>query len=171
MDEKIGEKIAHWTYEKVSLKAIVKLQVNINKQRPLGGSQYIDLPAWIKAKKAVINEKNKEVECFKWALHHDEVDTKQTDRVTQYHHWQDMQKELNLVSLQDIKKFEKDNSTQAANVFGIKEVYPLRISDVGEQRERDINLVLIKKVLAGVEPDFGPQLWDPPVLQVREPVH
>lgn len=155
MDEKIREKMAQWTSEKSgwTLKEIVKLQVNINKHRPLSGSQYTPLSAWIKAKKAVINVQNRDEECFKWAIlsavHHDKVDQKQTQRVTQYYRWRD---ELNLegiefpVSLKGINKFEKANPTLAINVFEIdkEEIYPLRISDFGEQRGRDINLLLIE---------------------------
>ena len=60
----------------------------------------MDLLAWIKAKKAVVNVKNIDDECFKWAifsaLHHDEVDQKSTGRVTQYDQWKE---ELNLAGL------------------------------------------------------------------------
>ncbi|CAG2222310.1 unnamed protein product [Mytilus edulis] len=84
------------------------------------GNYHPGKTTWVdRAKKAGINVKNNDEECIKWAilwaLHHDEVDPKQTDRVTQYHRWQ---KELNLVSLKDINKFEKANSTVAVNVFG-----------------------------------------------------
>ena len=39
---------------------------------------HIELPDWIALKKAVINRKNKDEECFKWAviaaLHHEEIE-------------------------------------------------------------------------------------------------
>ncbi|VDH92234.1 Hypothetical predicted protein [Mytilus galloprovincialis] len=120
---------------------IVKLQLNIDKHRPLGGSQYVDLPGWVKAKKAVVNVKNSDEECFKWAilsaLHHDEVDQKSSARVTQYHQWKEELKLAGLtfpVSLKDISKFERTNPTLAINVYGIdkKEIYPLRILDAAK---------------------------------------
>ncbi|CAG2253665.1 unnamed protein product [Mytilus edulis] len=157
MDEKIGEKIAHWTSEKSvwTLKAIVKLQVNINKHRPLGGSQYIDLPAWIKAKKAVINVKNKDEECFKWAilsaLHHDEVDPKQTDRVTQSSIW---------LALRILTKLRRRWRTAGER------------HQLAADRGRRAKALLLdpKYVPAGVVPDFGTRWRDLPVLQVLEPL-
>lgn len=41
-----------WTLERV-----VNLAVNISKYQPLSASGYIDLPPWIKARHAVVNEK------------------------------------------------------------------------------------------------------------------
>ena len=38
------------------------------KYEPLGGSSYIPLPAFLAAKKAIINLKNGDDECFKWAI-------------------------------------------------------------------------------------------------------
>ena len=35
---------------------------------PLGGSSYIPLPPVLAAKKAMINLKNEDAECFKWAI-------------------------------------------------------------------------------------------------------
>ena len=35
---------------------------------PLGGSYYISLPKFLAAKKAIINLKNEDDECFKWAI-------------------------------------------------------------------------------------------------------
>ena len=38
------------------------------KYMPLCGSSYIPLPKFIAAKKAIINLKNEDDECFKWAI-------------------------------------------------------------------------------------------------------
>ena len=35
---------------------------------PLGGSSYIPLPKFLAAKKAIINLRNNDDECFKWAI-------------------------------------------------------------------------------------------------------
>ena len=35
---------------------------------PLGGSSYISLPKFLTAKKAIINLRNEDDECFKWAI-------------------------------------------------------------------------------------------------------
>jgi len=44
------------------------LQLRINNVNPLRGSTYIDLPTFIKNKKAVINVKNNDNKCFKYAI-------------------------------------------------------------------------------------------------------
>lgn len=49
------------------LKEIVNLQVHIY-DKPLGGISYVYVPKSIKDKKAVINVKNNDEECFKWAM-------------------------------------------------------------------------------------------------------
>jgi hypothetical protein len=46
----------------------INLEVKIYENKPLRGSSYVDLPKFIKDKKAMINIKNTDNECFKWAL-------------------------------------------------------------------------------------------------------
>ena len=56
---------------------VLFLYVNFHLLKLTRGSSYIPLPSWIASKKAVINPKNENVECFKWAvtaaLHHEEI--------------------------------------------------------------------------------------------------
>ena len=47
---------------------VISLSVNIAKYTPLKGSSYIDLPKYLKDKKAIVNVKNEDQECLKWAL-------------------------------------------------------------------------------------------------------
>ena len=53
------------------------------KYEPLGGSSYIPFPTFLAAKKAIINLKNEDDECFKWVItralnpvenHHERID-------------------------------------------------------------------------------------------------
>ena len=44
------------------------LEVHLAKYKPLKGSSYIELPDALKAKGAVINVKNTDEQCFKWAV-------------------------------------------------------------------------------------------------------
>ncbi|VDI51899.1 Hypothetical predicted protein [Mytilus galloprovincialis] len=122
---------------------IKRLDIHFSKFKPLAGSSFIALPKQLLLKKAIINVKNTDNQCFKWAilsaLHHDEVDQKQTDRVKQYEKWTN---ELNFkviefqVSLKAIDKFEKLNPNINVNVLGYEtspskdelEVYPLKVS-------------------------------------------
>ncbi len=47
---------------------VLCLELAINKYQPLTGKSYIDLPIWIRNKKAVINVKNNNNECFAWSI-------------------------------------------------------------------------------------------------------
>ena len=49
-------------------KNIKELQINVVEYFPQKGSSYIDLPVWIKNKKAIINPKNKDDKCFIWCV-------------------------------------------------------------------------------------------------------
>ena len=53
------------------------LYINFHKLSLTRGGFYIELPKWLKSKKAVINSQNKDEECFKWATittsHHQEI--------------------------------------------------------------------------------------------------
>jgi hypothetical protein len=100
------------------------------------GSQYIDLPKWIKDKKAVLNIQNKDVYCFAWSviasIHH--FDNKShPERVKNYESFLNELKLSNLefpMKISNIPKFEEMNNI-SINVFGFsnengkESVYPL----------------------------------------------
>ena len=46
----------------------MKLDINIIAYSPLRGSSYIELPKELAVKKAIINMKNEDDQCFKWAV-------------------------------------------------------------------------------------------------------
>ena len=48
--------------------SVLSLDLHTVKYVPLGGSSYIPLPKFLAEKKAIINLKNKDDECFKWAI-------------------------------------------------------------------------------------------------------
>ena len=49
-------------------RSVLGLDLHTVKYEPLGGSSYIPLPKFLAAKKAIINLKNEDGECFKWAI-------------------------------------------------------------------------------------------------------
>ena len=49
-------------------KEVLKLEINTIEFNPAKGSSYIDLPARIKNKKAIVNIKNKDDKCFLWCI-------------------------------------------------------------------------------------------------------
>ena len=50
------------------LKEVEQLEIHTTEHNPVKGSSYIDLPKWIKDKKAIINIKNKDDKCFLWCI-------------------------------------------------------------------------------------------------------
>ena len=48
--------------------SVLCLDLHTVNYEPLGGSSYIPLPAVLSAKKAIINLRNEDEECFKWAI-------------------------------------------------------------------------------------------------------
>ena len=50
------------------LKEINGLEVFVTKFKPMKGAKYSKLPASVTKKKAIINMKNEDDECFKWAV-------------------------------------------------------------------------------------------------------
>ena len=49
-------------------RSVLSLDLHTVKYEPLGGSFYIQLPAFLAAKKAIINLRNEDDKCFKWAI-------------------------------------------------------------------------------------------------------
>ena len=111
-----------------SIDHIMHLDIDFHELNLTRGSAYIELPAWIEKKKAVINPKNtKDEECFKWAviaaLHHEEID-KNPQRISKLKPFVDRYNWHGLefpVSKDQIKKFEKKNLEIAVNVLFLHE--------------------------------------------------
>ena len=112
---------------------------------PLKGEGYIDLPAAIRTKKAVINVQNKDNRCFEYAilsaLYHNEIKEKH-ERPSKY---KAHLGKLNFtgiefpVSLKDIDKFEKQNPEIEVNVFGYeRSVHILRLNKSDPQNAIDL---------------------------------
>ena len=87
------------------------------------GGSYIDSPEWLKNKKATINPKNNDDNCFQYALtialnykqikSHPERISKDKSLIDQ-HNW----KEIDFLShSKDCKKFEQNNNTIASKYF------------------------------------------------------
>jgi hypothetical protein len=79
------------------------LRININKYKPLSGNSYVELPKWIKDKKACVNVKNNDNKCFMYSVISCLHQAKEhVDRLNHYN--------KNFpVKIQDIPKFESHN--------------------------------------------------------------
>ncbi|KAG8236633.1 hypothetical protein J437_LFUL016466 [Ladona fulva] len=127
-----------------ALSEVVGLELRINKYTPLRGSTYINLPVKIRYTKSVVNVKNNDAFCFKYAIWAKNID-KDPQRVSKYdtrsfnngYRWDCIEYP---VDLKDVIKFERVNNI-TINVFGLDEknnVYPLKIVDCELEDHRDL---------------------------------
>ena len=133
------------------LESITDIKLHTAEWNPLNAGFYMELPAYLKNKKAIINMKNQDDKCFLWCvLRALNPVAKNKERVDK-----DLiskQDTLNTkgikypVSLRDIDRFGSLNSNISITVLGYDEkekVYPLRVSEY-TGCEHDITLMLIK---------------------------
>ena len=129
------------------------LYINVHSLVLTRGSSYIELPQWLKSKKAVINLQNKDEECFKWAiieaLHHEEIKhlPEEISLLRSYenqYNWKGLEFP---VSIKKIDKFEKNNPGIAVNVlFSNKKnqnIYTARRSGRNVKCKKQVNLLMI----------------------------
>ena len=120
-----------WIFDEV-----LHFDILTNVYKPLAGSSYIPLPKFLASKKAIINPKNSDRECFKWAVTEAVHPQKSNrDRITKTS--RENAKKFNWdgikfpVKLSQISLFEKNNPGYVVNVLGYSEddgIYPVRIS-------------------------------------------
>ena len=137
-----------------TLDKIMHLYINFHRLALIRGSSYIELPIWLKSKKAVMtNPQNKDEECFKWAiiavLHHEKIkkDHQCISRLRPYenqHNWKGLEFP---VSIKKIDKFEKNNPGIALKVlFSNKKnqnIYTARRSERNVKCKKQVNLLMI----------------------------
>ena len=131
--------------------SIIDIKLFTAKWDPLNAGSYIDLPAYLKNKKAIINMKNQGNKCFLWCvLRALNPVVKNKERVDK--NLISKQDTLNMkgikypVSLRDIDLFESLNPNISITVLGYDEtekVYPLRVSEY-TGCAHDVILMLIK---------------------------
>ena len=69
MIAKISEQIDKYNKEGFyKFDKVLKLDIHLVEYRPLRGSSYIPLPMYLAHKKAIINLKNEDDQCFKWCI-------------------------------------------------------------------------------------------------------
>ena len=132
-------------FESVDLLYYILHKISLNR-----GGSYIDSPNWIKTKKATINPKTKDNECFKYAiiaaLNHENIgkDPQRISKLKPFinnYNWKDIEFPSNA---KDYKKFEKNNNTIALNIlyapFNTRQIRPSYISKHNHKRD---NLLMI----------------------------
>ena len=150
--ERIKGEIENWSLQGSGweIESIELAYVNIAKYQPLRGGTYLPLPAKLAKKKAIINVKNKDNQCLKWALRaalFPPKDGKDPQRPSKY----SKNDGINYAGIdfptpvKQIDKLEKQNGKLAINVFGWENdtVIVHRISRKEPNVPR-INLMLIE---------------------------
>ena len=66
IDKKVDQWISHGSGWAIA--SIKRMFVDVSKFEPLHGHSYFPLPSYLKSKKALINVKNNDDQCLKWAL-------------------------------------------------------------------------------------------------------
>ena len=133
------------------LHSITQLKLHTVRYNPLRGESYIPLPKRLADKKAIINMKNCDNKLFLWSVlralnpknnHPERADAELREKENTLN----MERIEYPVSLKDLGKFEKQNTTISITVFGYEResVYPLRNSHCTD-RENKIILLLIEK--------------------------
>ena len=140
--QNFNQRGSNWRFERV-----LSLDAHFTDFQPLRGSTFLPLPSKISTKKAVINMKNNDDQCFKWSVVRalNPVE-KNSERIT--NELKEQSERLDWsglkfpVKLDQIVIFEKLNPQISINVFGFEGVvYPLRLSK--RKSEQTINLLLI----------------------------
>ena len=140
--QNFNQRGSNWRFQRVLF-----LDVHFTDFIPLRGSTFPSLPRKIASKKAVINMKNDDDQCFKWSVTrslnpvdvHPERITKELKDQSERLDWSGLKFP---VKLDHIVIFEKFNPSISINVFGFEgDVYPLRLSK--SKSEQTINLLLI----------------------------
>ena len=126
---------------------VVHMDVDFHRLNLMRGSSYLPLPEWLVHKKAIINPKNLDLECFKWAviaaMRWEEID-RDHQRVTKLKRFEadfDWTGVGFPVSFMTIKRFESRNQV-SVNVLAVegKQIYICR---KGGDYDRVANLMLI----------------------------
>ena len=141
--QNFNQRGSNWRFQRV-----LSLDIHFTDFQPLRGSTFLPLPRKIKTKKAVINMKNDDDQCFKWSVVralnpvdiHPERITNELKDQSERLDWSGLKFP---VKLNHIVIFEKFNPSISINVFGFEDrvVYPLRLSK--RRSEQTINLLLI----------------------------
>ena len=126
---------------------IMHMDINFHRLNLTRGSSYIPLPDWLTKKKAIINPKNSDQECFKWAviaaMRWEEIDRdhQRISKLRRYEDDFDWDRIRFPASINDIKKFEARNEI-TINILALegKKIYICR---KGKEYNRVANLMLI----------------------------
>ena len=128
---------------------VVRMDVDFHRLNLMRGSSYLPLPDWLAHKKAIINPKNLNLECFKWAIiaatRWEEI-SKNPEPITKFKRFEtdfDWTGVGFPVSFRDIKRFESRNQI-VINMLAVED-RQIYICRKGGDYDHIANLMLITK--------------------------
>ena len=156
MDEIVSAMIEHMHQQienpalrdsKFVFDGLIYMNINFHRLNLTRGSNYMPLPDWLARKGAIINPKNSDMECFKWAvisaMKWKDIDN-HPERISKLRRYEDDFDWTGIkfpASFRDIKRFESRNEiTINILAFERKQVYICR---KGREYNRVANLMLI----------------------------
>ena len=142
-----------------SLRSIKECTVNIATYDVIGGSSFVELPAYVQNKKATVNVKNADEFCFLYCLSYVRKPLNSGNPNRAFHYKKDL-KNFNLdglkfpLPIKQISKFEKQNPDFSVNVYAVDEMkeksrknkvnlFPIYTSP-HRNRQHHANLLLIR---------------------------
>ena len=156
MNGLVSEMIAHMVQQienpalrdsKFVFNGIIRMDINFHRLNLTSGSSYVPLPDWLAGKGAIINPKNLDMECFKWAviaaIKWEEIGDhpERINKLMPYEEEFDWDGMEFPASFRDIKRFESRNEiTINVLAFECKKTYICR---KGKEYNRVANLMLI----------------------------
>ena len=142
-----------WIFE-----GIKNIEILTVPYEPLRGSKYLELPQYIADRKAIVNIKNKDEDCFKWCI----LRALNPKKYNAYRVDKELKAAVDTINMEgissptkidDIKKFERQNEDIAVVVLGLNEngnVITIRMSEFTYNRKHLVILFLI----TDLEKDF-----------------
>ena len=127
---------------------VIGANVDFHRLNLTRGSSYLPLPHWISRKKAIINPKNEDMECFKWAViaaDKWEEKGKDPERISKFQKFEGAYDRSDVefpFAIRSIGKFEKKNEI-SVNILAVegRRVFVRRKST--RNYEKVVNLMLI----------------------------
>ena len=158
MDMIVQEMVSHMAQQvdnprlrdsKFTFDRILYMDINIHRLNLTRGASYIKLPDWLSKKKAIINPKNLDNKCFKWAviagLRWEEIgaNPERISKLRQYENEFDWNEIAYPVSTKNISKFETRNRI-GVNLLAIsgRTIYICR---KGGDYEQKVNLMILEE--------------------------
>ena len=129
---------------------VLHMDIDFHRLNLTRGSSYVSLPDWLTKKKAIINPKNSDMECFKWAviaaMKWEEIgnNPERVSKLKRYEGEFDWSDTEFPISFRDINKFERNNEI-GVNILAIENKY-IYICRKGRDYNRIVNLMLIADV-------------------------